>query len=163
MCCNWIVYIMILLAICSLAEKFKVHSQLEKADHLLVLTESFVCGHLETSFPRSDAHYGVLSFLLNTSHSPLHATFEPATPTVPPAQEEWFDWTGYLMEGIEYSSQRSSDSEVRKARLSLSIICIHRVRQWHTWHHISIVAWDLATKLCMFIPHPKRSVHRCRL
>lgn len=87
---------------------------MEKAEHFSRLTDSFVSSHLEYSFPHSDAHYGVLSMLLNLSHSPLHATFEPATPTALPVNvEEEFDWTGYLMDGIEFSPQHSSGSEVK--------------------------------------------------
>lgn len=87
---------------------------MEKAEHLSRLTDSFISSHLEYSFPRSDSHYGMLSFLLILSNSPLHVTFEPATPTALPVEvEEEFDWTGYLMDGIEYSPQHSSGSEVR--------------------------------------------------
>lgn len=99
-----------------LIEKFKVHSQPEKAEFLRSLTDSFLSSYLLHSYPHSDAHYGVLSLLLNISQSPLHSTFEPATPTAVPVEEaEEFDWTRYLMAGIEYSSG-SSESEVREGR-----------------------------------------------
>lgn len=99
-------------------EKFKVHSQPEKAASLQQLSEDFLCGPLEKSYPRSDAHYGTLSLLLILSDSPLHATFEPSTPTSPPAEEEeGFDWTSYLMQGIEFSPQHSSGSEVNWVKI----------------------------------------------
>ena len=76
--------------------------------------DNFLSGCLERSFPRSDAHYGVLSLLLLLSHSPLHSPYQPATPATPPREEgDGFDWTSYLMEGIEYSPLQSSGSEVR--------------------------------------------------
>lgn len=101
-------------------EKFHVHSQPLKAESLRRLTESFLSSCLEHSYPHSDAHYGTLSFLLTLSYSPLHATFVPATPTsLLEEVEEEFDWTSYLMEGIEYSPQHSSGSEVSQFYFSL--------------------------------------------
>ena len=48
------------------------------------------------------------------SHSPLHATYEPSAPEAECVEEEdEFDWTSYLMEGIEYSPEGSSGSEVQ--------------------------------------------------
>ena len=67
-----------------LCEKFRVHSQPEKAQALEVLTEQFLGSRLERSFSRSDAHYGTLLFLLCLSDSPLHADYIP-TPKTPPA------------------------------------------------------------------------------
>ena len=67
-----------------LCEKFRVHSQPEKAEALEVLTQQFLGLRLERNFPRSDAHYGTLLFLLTISNSPLHSDYLP-TPKTPPA------------------------------------------------------------------------------
>lgn len=67
-----------------LCEKFRVHSQPEKAEALEQLTEQFLSSRLERNYPRSDAHYGVLLLLFCLSNSPLHADFLP-TPNTPPA------------------------------------------------------------------------------
>ena len=101
-------------SILRLEEKFLVHSLPDTAHNLRRLTESFLEAHLEQSFPRSDAHYGVLSLLFCLSQSPLHVTFKSSLPILPPSEEvEWFDWTRHLMEDIEFSPIQSSDSEVR--------------------------------------------------
>lgn len=100
-----------------------------KAESLRCLTASFLSCHLEHSSPYSDAHYGTLCLLLTLSRAPLHSNFEPTMPTAVPAEEEDdFDWTGYLMEGIAYSPQHSSDSEVRcdslQGQTGLAIVTI---------------------------------------
>ena len=98
----------------SLEEKFIVHSMEQKAHHLRRLTEVFLSGCLEDSYPRSDAHYGTLSFLLCLSESPIHASYQPSLLNLSGAESEveWFDWTSYLIEGIEYESSESDSSEV---------------------------------------------------
>ncbi len=100
----------------SLVEKFHIHSQPEKADALGNLTDLFLSGNLEHSYSRSDAHYAILSLLLCMSHSPIHSTFDPPTPISPPPDDEvdGFDWSSYLMEGIEYlSDDQRSGTPVR--------------------------------------------------
>ena len=67
-----------------LCEKFRVHTQPEKAKALEKLTENFLSSRLERSFPQSDAHYGLLLFLLCVSDSPLHADYLPTPKTPPP-------------------------------------------------------------------------------
>ena len=102
-----------MISLSRLEEKFRIHSQPDKAHDVRRLTEAFLSSSLEDNYPRSDAHYGTLSFLLCLSESPLHAHYVPllTTPTQPP-EVEWFDWTAHLLEGIEYSSTESSGSEV---------------------------------------------------
>jgi len=85
----------------------------QKAHHLRRLTEDFLSSDLEESYPRSDAHYGTISFLLCLSDSPLHACYQPSLLNLSAESEvDWFDWTSYLMDGIEYESSKSDSSEV---------------------------------------------------
>lgn len=99
------------LAIKGLRDKFTVHSQPEKAVWLQELSHAFLTSDLQKHSPRSPAHYGVLQFLLCMAHSPVHSEYAPPTAdSSTPGPGSHFDWSSYLMEGIEYASQ-SGESE----------------------------------------------------
>ncbi len=93
----------------------------QKAHDLRHLTENFLSSNLEENYPRSDAHYGTLSFLLCMSDRPLHATYAPLQLSLSTEEEEveWFDWNKHLMEGIEYSSTDDSSSSSEVGELGL--------------------------------------------
>ena len=67
-----------------LCEKFYIHCKPEKAAALENLSKQFLDSILERSYPKSDAHYGTLLFLLCLSESPVNADYHPSPATPPP-------------------------------------------------------------------------------
>jgi len=71
------VYYRSTIILCRLKEKFRVHSQPDKADALDRLTARLLGLHLNINYPRSAAHYGVIQFLLDVSDSPVSTNYTP--------------------------------------------------------------------------------------
>lgn len=86
-----------------LCEKFAVHSQLKKAHDLKELTDKFLAAPLfeQKNFGHTDSHYAIVSLLINLAQNPtIKGDFE-SKKIIVPEEEEGFDWTSYLMEGVD--------------------------------------------------------------
>eukprot|EP00057_Strongylocentrotus_purpuratus_P032104 XP_786630.3 PREDICTED: gamma-tubulin complex component 5 isoform X2 [Strongylocentrotus purpuratus] len=96
-------------------EKLLIHSHSEKASALDRSVETFLETPLseKSKHNKTEGHYAVLSLLLNLSNSPINVTVQARAPQHEPAPEPKFDWTRYLLEGLEpiKSFQDSSDEE----------------------------------------------------
>ncbi|XP_071495124.1 gamma-tubulin complex component 5-like [Diadema antillarum] len=95
-------------------EKLLIHSQAKKAAALKRWIELILNNPLSdrSEDVKSEAHYAVLSFLLNLSHSPSSTVLHERPPKVE-APEQKFDWASFLLEGLQpiRSFQESSDEE----------------------------------------------------
>ena len=91
-----------------LCSKFRVNSQEEKAVHLESLVEEFVNQPLiqykdeDNKQIQTDAHYALLSLLLNSSNNPLKNDFMPKKDDkIEKTEEASFNWASYLLSGEE--------------------------------------------------------------
>lgn len=83
-----------------LTDKFAIHCQQLKADHLISLKDKFLSKPFSATelSENTEDHYSVLSLLLNLSVSPTYSEYvPPVKPTL--AAEEDINWTEYLLEG----------------------------------------------------------------
>ncbi|XP_041468475.1 gamma-tubulin complex component 5-like isoform X2 [Lytechinus variegatus] len=96
-------------------EKLLIHSLVEKATALDRSVKAFLESPLseKSKHSKTEGHYAVLSLLLNLSNSPINAAFHERETKHEAAAEPKFDWTGYLLEGLEplKSFQDSSEEE----------------------------------------------------
>uniref|UniRef100_A0A3Q0R5F4 Gamma-tubulin complex component n=1 Tax=Amphilophus citrinellus TaxID=61819 RepID=A0A3Q0R5F4_AMPCI len=104
-------------------EKLMVHSDLQKAESWMRLTEEFLNSPLpNTDGKKTDAHYSVLSLLLCLSGSPSNTDFTERPRLKEAEPEDKFDWAKYLMEGEdvdigpypdtpEWSEEESDDDD----------------------------------------------------
>lgn len=90
-----------------LSSKFRVNSQDKKAVHLENLVDEFVNQPLldirdEEKKIQTDAHYALLSLLLNSSNNPLKSKFTPKDDEiVEKVKTDGFDWTSFLLSDEE--------------------------------------------------------------
>uniref|UniRef100_A0A3P8QLK1 Gamma-tubulin complex component n=1 Tax=Astatotilapia calliptera TaxID=8154 RepID=A0A3P8QLK1_ASTCA len=104
-------------------EKLVVHSDLQKAESWMRLTEEFLNSPLpNTDGEKTDAHYSILSLLLCLSGSPSNTDFTERPRLKEAEPEDKFDWAKYLMEGEdadmgpypdtpEWSEEESEDDD----------------------------------------------------
>ncbi|XP_066270799.1 gamma-tubulin complex component 5-like isoform X1 [Branchiostoma lanceolatum] len=86
-----------------LCDKYTVHSKADTADTLrglilrlleLPITQEKLCS-------KSDTHYSVLSLLLCLSETPTSVDFQQQVSARTQEEKDSFDWTSYLLEGID--------------------------------------------------------------
>ncbi|XP_002738419.1 gamma-tubulin complex component 5-like [Saccoglossus kowalevskii] len=94
-------------------EKFAIHSQPHKHEVFKRLTDKFLNSPLliDQDLMKSDAHYGILSILMLLSESPVSHHYKEQVSKPKTEEKDNFDWTSYLLEGIEIPSFLSSDEE----------------------------------------------------
>ncbi|GAB1610647.1 gamma-tubulin complex component 5 isoform X2 [Argonauta hians] len=97
-----------------LCEKFRVHSQDDKARDLQELSSNFLSLPLfeQKTIDHSDTHYSVLRLLIELAANPTCTKPCETSREVPVEEDKDFDWAAYLREGEEvYTGYFSSSSE----------------------------------------------------
>ncbi|XP_071955106.1 gamma-tubulin complex component 5-like [Antedon mediterranea] len=85
-----------------ICQKLSIHSRGHKADCLKSLSETFLDSPiLLTQHPKTDVHYGLLSLLICLANTPTENDYQEPEKHVEIVEEPEFDWTSYLLEGIE--------------------------------------------------------------
>uniref|UniRef100_A0A3P8VCE4 Gamma-tubulin complex component n=1 Tax=Cynoglossus semilaevis TaxID=244447 RepID=A0A3P8VCE4_CYNSE len=80
--------------------KLMVHSELNKAESWMKLTEEFLTSPLpNTEGTKTDVHFSLLSLLLHLSDSPSNTDFTERPRLKEAEAVDTFDWGKYLMEG----------------------------------------------------------------
>ncbi|XP_033108184.1 gamma-tubulin complex component 5-like [Anneissia japonica] len=90
-----------------ICQKLVVHSRGQKADSLQRLFKTFLHSPISrtTQHPKTDVHYGLVSLLVCLANTPTENDYQEKEKAEETEKEPEFDWTSYLLEGLELDDQ----------------------------------------------------------